>query len=56
MKFQIRYDDKFQEVELSVEESCGWVNVMPTSDLSEEEICQLIQERIDEQFNRILDS
>ncbi|MGC4604816.1 hypothetical protein [Enterococcus faecium] len=52
MKFQIRYDDKFQEVELSVEEACGWVNVMPTSDLSEEEICQLIQERIDERFNR----
>ncbi|MCD5113364.1 MULTISPECIES: hypothetical protein [Enterococcus] len=52
MRFQIRYDDKFQEVELSVEEACGWVNVVPTSDLSEKEIQQLIQERIDEQFNR----
>lgn len=52
MKFQIRYDDKFQEVELSVEEACGWVNVLPASDLSEEEIRQLIQDRIDVQFNR----
>lgn len=51
MKFKIRYDNKFQELDLSVEDASQWVNVSIGDELTEEEIQQLIQERIDAVYN-----
>lgn len=51
MKFKIRYDNKFQELDLSVEDASQWVNVGIGDELTEEEIQQLIQERIDAVYN-----
>lgn len=52
MKFKIRYEDNFQEMEISVEEASRWVNISLEPNLSECEIQQLIQERINVHYNR----
>lgn len=51
MKFKIRYDNNFQELDFSVEDASQWVNVSIGDALTEEEIQQLIQERIDALYN-----
>lgn len=47
MKFKIRYDNKFQELDLSVEDASQWVNVSIGNEMTEAEIHDQIQERID---------
>ncbi|WP_413523329.1 hypothetical protein [Lactococcus raffinolactis] len=54
MKIKLRYENKFQTIELSVNEACKWLNIDVSNDkeVFEIDIQNKVQKWIDETFNK----
>ena len=52
MKIRLRYDNQYQELEVSRDEAANWLNIEITPDMSDAEAERLANEQAEIQYNR----